>query len=327
MLSKSLPEFLAKSLPEDLTDADVFGGRLVAVYGEDQAAEIVASMGKETRHAYWVNPLRRGDVPVFGEPIPALPGMWSVPRDSDITYSEEASEGRIYIQNPSSQLAVRVLDPQPHEEVLDLAAAPGSKTIAMAVAMHNSGRIGAVEPIKGRFHRLKANVERCGVTNVEFYLRDGRGVGKVVPERFDRVLLDAPCSSEARMRWSDSSTYKHWSQRKVKETQRKQKSLLRSAYAALKPGGILVYCTCSYSPEENEVVVAHLLKRSEARLETLAIIPTNSVVGLKQWQGKQLPVDMQKTIRILPNEIWDGFFIACIRKPEGEKWGQSSVPK
>ena len=108
------------------------------------------------------------------------------------------------------------------EEVLDLAAAPGGKTLAIAALMNNTGRIAAVEPIRGRFHRMQANLRRCGVSNVQFYQRDGRSVGRLVPERFDRVLLDAPCSSESRMRWLDQQSFEQWSLRKIRETQRKQ---------------------------------------------------------------------------------------------------------
>ena len=303
------------SLPIDLQDADLFFARLTDVYGNTRAHEIVDRLADHGQLAYWLNPLRDGDFQCVGEPVAGLEGVWAVDRDAGITRSEAAGDGRIYIQNPSSLLAVRLLDPQPGEEVLDLAAAPGGKTIAIAVAMANTGRIGAVEPVKSRFHRLRANVERCGVTNVEFYMRDGRGVGKAVGERFDRVLLDAPCSSEARMRWHDASTYAHWSQRKIKETQRKQKSLLRSAYAALKPGGTLVYCTCSFSAEENELVVNHLLRRSDAQVETLADVPANTIAGLNHWKGKALSGSLAQTLRVVPDGIWDGFYVARLRKP------------
>ena len=146
-------------------------------------------------------------------------------------------------------------------------------------------------------------------------MRDGRGVGRAVPDRFDRVLLDAPCSSESRMRWQDVKTYQHWSLRKVRETQRKQKSLLRSAYAALKPGGVLLYCTCSFAPEENELVVEALLRKTDAQLLPIENLPQHSVPGLTHWSGKSLSSQLQQSRRILPNGIWDGFYLARIIKP------------
>jgi NOL1/NOP2/sun family putative RNA methylase len=306
-----------KSLPEDLSDAGAFMSRMSDIYGDGEAAEIIAAMAQESDYTYWLNPLRTAEFKVVGQPVEGAPGMWQVPRASGFTNSEAAQLGRVYIQNPSSYLAVRLLDPQPGEEILDLAAAPGGKTIAIAAAMANTGRVAAVEPVKQRFHRMRANLERCGVTNVDFYQRDGRGVGRAVGERFDRVLLDAPCSSEARMRWNDPSTYAHWSLRKIKETQRKQKSLLRSAYASLKPGGVLVYSTCSYAPEENELVVQHLLRRTAAEIERLNsdLVPDHSIAGLNHWKGKDLRAELTATVRVLPRDAWDGFYLARISKP------------
>ena len=170
--------------------------------------------------------------------------------DHPITQHPAASDGQIYIQNPSSYFAVATLAPNPEEEVLDLAAAPGGKTLAMAVRMQNTGRIAAVEPIRGRFHRMQANLRRCGVNNVQYYQRDGRSVGRAVPERFDRVLLDAPCSSESRMRWQDQQSFGHWSLRKVR---RRSVSKEPAAFAyAAQPGGEYVLHPC-FAPEENEL--------------------------------------------------------------------------
>ena len=312
--------FVLARLPDDLSDRGAFAERLVAIYGAQGAVRLVTSMAVLGPHAYWSNPLRPGAFAPVGEAVPGLPGVRAVPRDADLPREVAAERGEIYLQNPSSVLAADLLGVQANDEVLDLAAAPGGKTIRLAAAMGNGGRIAAVEPVRGRFHRLKANLERCGVTNTELYMKDGRGIGRTVPERFDRVLLDAPCSSEARMRWDDPSTYGHWRLKKVKEAQRKQKSLLRSGYAALKPGGRLVYCTCSLSVEENELVVAHLLKRTDARIAPLDVgtgaeLPVNRLAGLTAWSGKALAETLAGTLRIVPQPPWDGFYIAAIEKP------------
>jgi 16S rRNA (cytosine1407-C5)-methyltransferase len=108
-------------------------------------------------------------------------------------------------------LAPLALAPRPGETVLDLAAAPGGKTLQLAALMQNSGRLSAVEAVKGRFFRLRANLERGGVTNARTFLMDGRAVGRKCPEMFDRVLLDAPCSSEARFSRLDPRSWAHWS--------------------------------------------------------------------------------------------------------------------
>jgi NOL1/NOP2/sun family putative RNA methylase len=306
-------------LPNDLQDSAEFEQKLVAVYGRAIAQRIVDVLHEESAVCYWKNPLLEArqldaDLPAGDTPLRELDEVFVSRAVDGISQSSVASRGLIYLQNPSSYFAARTLAPARDEEVLDLAAAPGSKTIAMAAMMDNTGRIAAVEPIKARFHRLRANLERCGVTNVQLYQRDGRGVGRAVGERFDRVLLDAPCSSEARIRWSDPTTYRHWTLRKIKEAARKQKSLLRSAYLALRPGGELLYSTCSFAPEENEMVVHHLLKKTDAQLLPIERQPANAITGLTQWRNKGSP-ELAKCVRIVPDGTWDGFFLARICKP------------
>lgn len=226
-----------------------------------------------------------------------------------------AETGEIYIQGLSSMLAPLLLQPAHSDWILDLAAAPGGKTILLADMMQNQGEISAVEPVTSRFHRLRANLQRCGVTNTRTYLKDGRAVGSLKPAAFDRVLLDAPCSSESRFRSAEPDSMAHWSLRKVAETAHKQKRLLLSAFDALKPGGMLIYCTCAYSPEENELVVAHLLHKRPAALLPISLPLANQSAGITGWQGKTLPESLQLTCRIWPDQDYDGFYLARLSKP------------
>ena len=150
---------------------------------------------------------------------------------------------------------------------------------------------------------------------MDFYLSDGRGVGRKVGERFDAVLLDAPCSSEARFRLDDPASYAHWKLRKIKEVARKQKSLLRSAFTALKPGGRLIYCTCAFAPEENEIPLDYLVRREPAaKLESVSVVCPQFIPGLTRWRAKVLHSDLQRAARVLPDDLWDGLFICKIVK-------------
>jgi len=231
-----------------------------------------------------------------------------------LTHSALASEGQVYIQGLSSMLAAILLQPSSDDWVLDLAAAPGGKTILLAELMNNRGKISAVEPVKSRFFRLNANLERTGVTNTKTYMKDGRAVGKLKPECFDKVLLDAPCSSESRFRTNDASSSQHWNLRKVAECAKKQKRLILSGFDALKPGGKMLYSTCSYSPEENELVVSHLLKkRQNAELLPIKLDIANSTAGLSQWRGKGL-ANCEHSKRIWPTSEMDGFYLALLTK-------------
>ena len=228
------------------------------------------------------------------------------------------AEGRLYIQDLSSMLAVHVLDPQPGEEILDIAAAPGGKTCQIAARMQNQGRIAAVEPIAKRMYKLVANMQRANVTIAKTYLMDGRLVEQKTPDRFDRVLLDAPCSGEARFDVRDPTTWQTWSLRKIAECAHKQRGLLAAAVRAARPGGVVLYCTCSFAPEENESIVDSVVSEYEGVVEVAEItLPiSNAMPGLAGWDGKTFHPTVRNAVRILPSEEMDGFFLCLLRKTE-----------
>ena len=258
------------------------------------------------------------EMAVAFEKVEWLPEAYLAPpsmRDV-LSHSPAFTEGRLYIQDLSSMLAVHVLDPQPGEEILDLAAAPGGKTCFVAARMQNRGRIAAVEVIRERMYRLMANLRTAGAQIVDVYLTDGRTVGNKTPNRFDRVLLDAPCSSEARIHLTEPDSYARWSLRKIAECSRKQRGLLVSAVKAAKPGGLIVYCTCSFAPEENEAVVDYALKEFGGEVEAIPVsIPiSNWMPGLVEWEGQKFHPDVTKSVRILPTSEMRGFFLCCLIK-------------
>lgn len=222
-----------------------------------------------------------------------------------LTHSDFYQQGNAYIQSLASQLPVIILNPTANSEVLDLCAAPGSKTSQLAAMMRNTGRIGAVEKSKTRFFKLRDNLNTLGVTNTQCYLKDGASVGRACPERFDYVLVDAPCSSEGRFDLHDPDSLSYWHEKKVKEMQRKQWPLIQSGFLALKPGATMVYSTCTYAIEENEWIVNKLLKRyPNAELINIPLTLDNAISGIEQ----------EKTWRVMPSTLMPGFFIAYIRK-------------
>lgn len=249
---------------------------------------------------------------------------------SSLMDSKLYQDGSLYLQNASSLLPVVVLDPQPEEEVLDMAAAPGSKTLQICCAMGGRGRIAAVESVRHRFFKLKANLASQGATMVRCYQADAGKLWRKVPERFDRILLDAPCSSESRFRSDDPRSYAHWSRRKVEEMARKQKQLLHSAVHCLKPGGLLVYATCSFSPEENEAVITRALEVFGSALQVEKIeltrvsegegtgldwsLVATCLPGLVSWNGDSFDPSLVHALRVVPNAIYDGFFVCQLRK-------------
>lgn len=234
---------------------------------------------------------------------------------TQLTHSDLAVQRHIYIQNPSSMVPVTALDPQPEEHILDLAAAPGSKTTLISELMNNTGRLAAVEKAKSRFHHLNANLKEHGCKQVKTYLKDGRRVGHLCPAWFDKVLLDTPCSSESRFRSNQPSTYRYWNLKKIKAMQHKQFCLLESAVKALKPGGTLIYSTCTFAPEENECNIHRLLNHyPELTVKPIELMNLPVLPSLTHWGEFDFATDITNTVRLYPNQLFDGFFIAKLIK-------------
>ena len=229
-----------------------------------------------------------------------------------VSHWELTTQGKIYIQSLSSMLSVVVLDPQPGDVILDLCAAPGSKTTQMAAAMRNTGGIIAVEAIRDRFFRLKSVVHLMDARIVVTKCLDGRRYRS--DDLFDRILVDAPCSSEGRFKTFDKKTLGYWSLRKIREMVKKQRGLLLNACRMLKPGGVLVYSTCTFAPEENEGVVSWVLGKLEGELtvELIAIPGVECYPALLEWGKKAFDPQVSRTCRVLPTSTMEGFFMAKI---------------
>ncbi len=224
--------------------------------------------------------------------------------------------GALYVQGLSSMLPVIVLAPQPGETLLDMAAAPGSKTTQMAMQMSNTGKIVANDLSRSRFFKLKANLARQGITNTDTKLGPGEMLGHRYPESFDRVLLDAPCSGEGRFHYSDPESFSMWKVSKLRGLASRQKSLFYSGFHALKPGGVMVYATCTFAPEENEGILDWAFEKFGDQMELVAIHFefANARSGLQSWKGKAFDSRVQQAVRIIPDGLMEGFFFAKIFK-------------
>ncbi|MDH5377237.1 MAG: RsmB/NOP family class I SAM-dependent RNA methyltransferase [Gammaproteobacteria bacterium] len=309
------------SLPEPFVD------RLEKIVPPEKYDEVISSFSQQRHVSFRINRLKSNPDLVLSEldrlNIPLQPLQWRkcsfwTPSEFKETLSRSlpAVESHIYIQNPSSMLAADLLEACSEETILDMAAAPGSKTTLLADAMNNTGRLSAIEPVKDRFFRLRANLERMGVSCVRTYRMDGTLAGVKKPEFFDRVLLDAPCSSEGQFLAHAPRTFHYWSEKKIKEMARKQFRLLVSAFRALKPKGVMVYSTCTFAPEENEAVVSKLLKRYPDSVEVIPIeVPIeNTQAGLLRWGKREFDSQLRLARRILPNDLFEGFFVCKLQK-------------
>lgn len=221
-------------------------------------------------------------------------------------------KGYIYLQSLSSMIPPLVLNPMPGEKVLDLTAAPGSKTTELSALMNNEGYILANELDKIRYERLKYNVEAQGAKIVEVINGRGEKVGDNYPEAFDKVLLDTPCSGEGRFIVNKIATYRDWSPKTVKELSKLQKKLFQSAYKALKPNGIMVYSTCTLNEEENE----HILQWALENLNLKLIDINLDIREAETASNKGFDNTIEKAIRVLPSKQTEGFFVAKLVKKD-----------
>ena len=220
------------------------------------------------------------------------------------------TNGYIYLQSLSSMIPPIILNPKKEEKVLDLTAAPGSKTTQMAAMMENDGYILANELDKIRCDRLKYNVHMQGAEIVEVINMPGENVGEKYPNTFDKVLLDVPCSGEGRFLVSDEKTYKNWSTKQVQDLVEIQKKLFESAVEALKAGGEMVYSTCTLNLKENEEIVNYAIKNLNVKVEEINIELKDKAKGI----SKGYDTSLKNTIRVLPNKYQEGFYVAKIIK-------------
>jgi NOL1/NOP2/sun family putative RNA methylase len=235
---------------------------------------------------------------------------------SEIQQLDSYKTGRLYIQSLSSMMPPIILDPKPNQKILDLCAAPGSKTTQIAAMMQNTGEIIANDSSTIRLEKLKSNIKTLGVTNTKAIHSYGQRLWEQYPQYFDGALVDVACTMEGRITLSDPKSYQYWSTQKVKELSHIDQWLLRSAISTVKPGGVIVYSTCTLAPEENEGVVDWILKKEKDSLELLEIDISHAplIPGFMKWKEKIFHKDMQKTKRILPDGVMEGFYIAKFRK-------------
>ncbi len=230
--------------------------------------------------------------------------------EKDLQKLEIYKEGKIYLQSLPSMIPPLVLAPAEGDRILDLTAAPGGKTTEMASIMNGKGYILANELDKLRCERLKYNVEMQGADIVEVVNGRGEKIGENYKEQFDKVLLDAPCSGEGRFTIYNVQSYKQWSMKTVNELVKTQKKLFKSAYEALKPGGTLVYSTCTLNKLENEQIIDWALNNFNIKQERIDLDIKQAVPAFSNGFDK----NVGKAIRILPSKDMEGFFVAKFTK-------------
>ena len=249
-----------------------------------------------------LNPLRgAAELPPDIEAVGPLPGFFKVPNPAGLFATAAYRGGHFQVQDPNAALAVALLDPQPGERLLDLCSAPGGKATQSAAAMADRGLVVATDISPARIGRVRDNARRLGLSALHPVVRDGTTPGAGA---FDRVLADVPCSATGVLgrrpdvRWRRAPG-------QLPGLVARQHKLLRRAFEHLRPGGVLVYSTCSLESDENEVIVDGFLERTPAaRLE-----PAADAFPNRSWAGR--------FVQTIPgHHPGDGSFAARIRKAQ-----------
>ena len=286
---------------------EAFLTRIRAQLGADYDA-FLQSLDRPRAVALRYNPLKGAapTLPFTVSPVPWEPQGHYYDPDTRPGLHVYHEAGVYYLQEASAMAPVALLDPQPGERVCDLCAAPGGKTTQIAGRMAGEGFLLCNEWSPKRAKILSRNIERMGVANALVTNETADTLASRFPGFFDRVLVDAPCSGEGMFR-KEEAAVTDWSQETVEMCARRQQEILRSAAKLLRPGGRLVYSTCTFAPEENEETVAAFLAEhpdfAPEVLEAPWFIPTEKG-GHRLWPHKLLG---------------EGHFAAVLRKTAGEE--------
>ena len=218
----------------------------------------------------------------------------------DVTKTKLYENGAIYLQSLLSMLPHLILNPKEDAHILDMCAAPGSKTTQLAALTNNKACITACEFDKIRAERLKFNLNKLGTSRVTVLVKDSRNLDEFF--RFDTIMLDAPCSGSGTVLLNEESK-QVFNQKVIDKCQKRQISLLKKGLSMLNKNGILVYSTCSILKEENEQVLKACLNGN------FELIP----IDKEQYDLPYLP-SLENTITIAPTELYEGFFVAKIKR-------------
>lgn len=254
-----------------------------------------------------------------------IPNSFVVNGDADklgISHSTVHLEEKIYIQELSSMLPpylAKVNSTSTKLQILDLCAAPGSKAGQTAQLFDFQSKIFVNEPNRNRFFKMRELLGKFPEGNFEYLSYDGVMLPYKRPEflnYFDIVIVDAPCSNEGSLDLNSAESLKYWTEKEAKRISKLQKGLVNAGLKMLKPGGVLIYSTCTYSVEENEGVVNWALEKWLDQVDVIDIkLPLKNIQdGILTYKNKRFDPNLTKTKRIIPDGAWKGFYLSVLKK-------------
>jgi len=250
------------------------------------------------------------------EEISFSPNGFILKSDSlPLSHSLAFFEGLFQYQGISSQLPALILDVQPGERVLDMTAAPGSKSSQLAAMLKQQGELVVNDSSYRRLQALHANVQRSGAINHYVLKQRGENLSRLFPEYFDKILLDAPCTALGTY-FSKSEKYSWWSEKKMEKLSKLQYQLMVSAIKSLKIGGEIVYSTCSVAPEENELLIERIIKKYPLSIQTISKdFKSKFEDGWTSYNDSRISDEMKGSLRVWPHiHSIEGFFVVKLKK-------------
>lgn len=228
--------------------------------------------------------------------------------------SDLFTNGYIYLQNLSSLLPIEVMNPNENDDILDACSAPGGKIQYLSQLLKNNANIYINDSDSIRYKNLLENLKLYNVKYKEAFNLDIRNIDRT-KMLFDKILLDIRCSGEARINLNYRYSMRFWSIDKIKKISEFQKESIIKCFDQLKIGGSMVYSTCTYSPEENEEVIDHLIKnRSNSDITKIKLNDIDTIDPVLKWENKIFNEKINNCIRIFPNKLYESFFICKIIK-------------
>jgi NOL1/NOP2/sun family putative RNA methylase len=299
--------------------------RYLTLWGEEDTLKFIESCNQPIRTSIRINTLKASanevlvrlqEKGVTVEKVPWLDfGFYADFDGSSPGALLEHMLGLYYVQGVPSMTTVNVLNPQPGETVLDLAAAPGGKTTHIAQMMENTGKVIAVEQDRQRIISLQSNIIRCGATNTIVLRGDARKLNNL-PFEPNKILLDAPCSGEGLIPL-DPTRKTSKTMADIRFCATRENEMLEAAVNVLADGGTMVYSTCSIAPEENEYIVDDIVRRYP-EMEIVEIAPDFGAPGYIDPYSIKLNESLKQARRFLPHlHGTEGFFICKMKKREG----------
>ncbi len=272
----------------------------------------------------WANPLKTtleeleallAQSGISLEPVGWYPGAYYFPADVKTGLRWEYLAGLYHVQEEVSLIPVTLMDLQPGERVLDMCAAPGNKTVQISVALQNRGTVVANDRNAGRMRASRQVFDRLGIVNVTALTYDAVNLPSEIGQ-FDKVLADVPCTCEGTCR-KEPYVLRRASARNARKMARVQRAILRKAVQLCRAGGRIVYATCTFTPEENEMVLDSILREyaGEIRLRPAAVPHFTTSPGITHWDGRDLNPDLVHALRVWPHQNdTGGFFVAVLEK-------------